>query len=86
MNQESIKNIFLNNGLQASVKLIEIGFGEFQRLDLANDFYHLPFQLVSSGFERLMKCYICLGFHEKIMCILVARSLKAVVARVDMIC
>ena len=26
---------------------------------------HLPMQLLSSGFERLMKCYICLGYFEK---------------------
>ena len=32
---------------------------------MANDFYYLPFQLISSGFERLMKCYICLGHIEK---------------------
>ena len=51
--------------LFTALKLIEIGFGEFQNLDLANDFYHLPFQLVSSGFERLMKCHICFGYHEK---------------------
>ena len=32
---------------------------------MSNDFYYLPFQLISSGFERLMKCYICLGHSEK---------------------
>jgi len=29
------------------------------------EFYYLPFQLISSGFERFMKCYICLGYFEK---------------------
>jgi hypothetical protein len=65
MNEQTLKDIHLYDELLTALKLIEIGFGEFQNLDLANDFYHLPFQLVSSGFERLMKCHICLGYHEK---------------------
>jgi len=65
MNEQALKDIHLHDELLTAFKLIEIGFGEFQNLDLANDFYHLPFQLVSSGFERLMKCHICFGYHEK---------------------
>lgn len=64
MNNEIFKNICLEDELLTSVKLIELGFGELQNLDLSNDFYHLPFQLLSSGFERLMKCHICLGYLE----------------------
>ena len=60
-----IKNIHLHDELNTAVRLIEIGLGEFQNLDMGNDFYHLTFQLLSSGFERLMKCHICLGFFEK---------------------
>ncbi|MBD3329756.1 hypothetical protein GF357_04660 [Candidatus Dojkabacteria bacterium] len=44
--------------------MIKLGFGELQNLDMGNDFYYLPFQLLSSGFERLMKCYICFGHFE----------------------
>lgn len=65
MSQKALKDIYLHDELLTAFRLIEIGFGEFQNLDLANDFYHLPFQLVSSGFERLMKCHICFGYHEK---------------------
>lgn len=65
MSKEALKDIYLHDELLTAFRLIEIGFGEFQNLDLANDFYHLPFQLVSSGFERLMKCHICFGYHEK---------------------
>lgn len=65
MNREILKDISLHDELLASAKLIELGFAEYQNLDLGNDFYYLPFQLLSSGFERLMKCYICLGYHEK---------------------
>jgi len=59
-----LKELYLDDELRTAVELIELGFGEFQNLDLANDFYYLPFQLLSSGFERLMKCHICLGYYE----------------------
>jgi len=65
MNNEVIKELSLNEELITSVRLIKLGFGEYQNLDMANDFYYLPFQLISSGFERLMKCYICFGHYEK---------------------
>ena len=58
------KNLHLINELNASVKLLELGLGEIQNLSLENDFYFLPLQLLSSGLERLMKSYICLGFYE----------------------
>lgn len=64
MNNDVKKDLALYEELEASIKLIQLGFGEFQNLDMANDFYHLPFQLISSGFERLMKCHICLGYVE----------------------
>ena len=54
----------MDDELRTAIKPIELGFGEFQNLDLANNFYYLPFQLLSSGFERLMKCHICLGYYE----------------------
>ncbi len=65
MNDEIIRKSSLNEELITSIRLIKLGFGEYQNLDMANDFYYLPFQLISSGFERLMKCYICLGYYEK---------------------
>lgn len=65
MNDEVIRKLSLNEELNTSVRLIKLGFGEYQNLDMANDFYYLPFQLISSGFERLMKCYICFGHYEK---------------------
>jgi hypothetical protein len=60
-----IKDLCLHDELVTSIKLIKLGFGEFQNLNILNDFYFLPFQLLSSGFERIMKCHICLGYHEK---------------------
>lgn len=59
------KEFSLDTELRASIRLIEIGLGELQNLSPINDFYHLPFQLLASGFERLMKCHICYGHHEK---------------------
>jgi len=66
MNDETLKKLSLNEELNTSIRLIKLGFGEYQNLDMANDFYYLPFQLISSGFERFMKCYICFGHYEKV--------------------
>ncbi|MDP2895912.1 MAG: hypothetical protein Q8Q12_05045, partial [bacterium] len=44
-----------------AVGLIKIGLRELNRIDGANDFYHVPIQLLASGLERFMKCIIC--FH-----------------------
>lgn len=65
MNEQVIRNIALLEELETSAKLIKLGFGELQNLDTGNDFYFLPFQLLSQGFERLMKAYICLGYLNK---------------------
>jgi hypothetical protein len=65
MKDYELKHIYLNDELTTSIKLIKLGFGELQNLDMGNDFYYLPFQLLSSGLERLMKCHICLGYLEK---------------------
>jgi len=62
---ESIKELHLIDELTTASRLIEIGFGELQNLDSKNDFYFIPLQLISSGFERLMKCHICLGYFER---------------------
>lgn len=50
----------LQDELETAIKLIKAGLGELQEIDMDNDFYHLPHQLLASGFERLMKCYILL--------------------------
>ena len=38
------------------------GLGELQRIDGANDFYHLPLALLAGGLERLCKVVFC--FHS----------------------
>jgi len=50
--------------LETSHKLIVAGFGTLQEIDTANAFYHLPHQLLASGLERLMKCYIALVYED----------------------
>jgi hypothetical protein len=42
MNREILQDISLHEKLLASAKLIELGFAEYQNLDLGNDFYYLP--------------------------------------------
>jgi hypothetical protein len=51
MDVEFTRNIALIEELETSVRLLKLGFGEYQNLGGANDFYYLPFQLISSGFE-----------------------------------
>ena len=64
MNNLMSKDIHLNLEMETSIKLIKIGLKEYQNISMSNDFYYIPFQLLSNGIERLMKCYLCLGYHE----------------------
>ena len=63
MSADIQKTLCMDDELRTSCKLIKLGLGELQCIDLGNDFYHLPLQLISSGLERFMKCYFCL-VHE----------------------
>ena len=63
--QNDIQKYFaLLEELETSSKLIVLGFGEIQNISLINNFHFLPFQLLSQGFERFMKSYICLGYKN----------------------
>ena len=59
---DSLKFLCLFEELETSRELIRSGFGHLQEIDMTNTFYHLPHQLLASGFERLMKCYISLVY------------------------
>lgn len=61
---ETLKHFSLLEEFDTSYKLINLGFGELQNLNTSNNFYFLPFQLLSQGFERLMKGYICISYYE----------------------
>ena len=65
MNADSTKFLCLLEELKTSCKLIKAGFGSLQEIDMGNDFYHLPHQLMASGLERFMKCYIALVYEGR---------------------
>lgn len=44
-----------------SIKLLKRGMGDLQKINGANDFYPAPILLLSSGYERLIKCLLCLA-------------------------
>ena len=55
---DTLRFVCLLEELETSRELLRSGFGHLQEIDMGNTFYHLPHQLLASGFERLMKCYI----------------------------
>ena len=57
------KKMNLHREVRVSMKLIRLGFKELQTISFINDFYFLPFLLLSTGFERLMKCMLCYKHH-----------------------
>ncbi|MCT3727884.1 hypothetical protein CMT90_11840 [Elizabethkingia anophelis] len=65
MTIEVPKHFALIEEFETANKLILMGFGELQNLNISNNFYFLPFQLLSQGFERLMKAYICVSHLEQ---------------------
>ncbi len=65
MSTDLSKFISLVDELEISHELIASGFGTLQEIDAGNDLYHVPHQLMASGLERLMKCYICLVYEGR---------------------
>ena len=62
---DSARFLCIYEELETSIELLKSGFGHLQEIDMGNTFYHLPHQLMASGFERLMKCYISLVYHGR---------------------
>ena len=65
MANATYKFFCLNEELDSSHTLLLTGFGCLQQIDMSNAFYHLPHQLLASGMERLMKCYIALVYRGR---------------------
>ncbi len=65
MGTDAEKFLCLLEEIETSHKLIKAGFGSLQEIDMANEFYHLPHQLLASGLERLMKCYISVVYEDR---------------------
>jgi|AntAceMinimDraft_9_1070365.scaffolds.fasta_scaffold14123_1 hypothetical protein len=57
--------IALDDEVRASINLIQTGLAELQNIDDGNDFYYLPFILLSNGLEKLLKVIICFYFWEQ---------------------
>ncbi len=51
----TLQKVALTEELDAAVKLIGLGVTALRELDAANDFYHLPMQLLAQGLERFLK-------------------------------
>ena len=58
---DAYRKICLINEVDTSIRLLKRGMGELQSISSANDFYHVSFLLLSSGYERLIKCLLCLA-------------------------
>ena len=64
--QEKLRQFLcLLEELETSRELLKSGFGHLQEIDTGNTFYHLPHQLMASGLERFMKCYITLVYDGR---------------------
>jgi hypothetical protein len=50
--------------LETAAKMTQYGMDALHDLDAANDFHHLPMQLLSQGFERLLKVTYALAVRE----------------------
>lgn len=55
----TLQRVVIGEELLTAVRLLKTGLRELNRIDGANDFFHLPILLLSSGFERMMKTVIC---------------------------
>jgi len=60
-----IRKLYLEEELLMSKDILVVGMKELQSISPSNDQYYVPLQLISMAFERLMKCYLCLGYYEQ---------------------
>jgi len=59
------KTICFQDELETALNLIKTGFCELQEMNSRYEGFHLPQQLIASGFERLFKCYFCLVYKAR---------------------
>lgn len=65
MTDEQNRFFHLLDELRNANQLLTDGFGALQEIDRDKDSYHIPHQLIASGLERLMKCFIAVVHHGK---------------------
>lgn len=58
------RKICLLDEVKTSIKLLKKGMGDLQKISGKNDFYHAPILMLSSGYERLIKCLLCLALMD----------------------
>lgn len=61
------KKFCLLDEVKTSIKLLKKGMGGLQNISGKNDFYHVPILLLSNGYERLIKCLLCLALMDNNM-------------------
>lgn len=59
------RGIALLEELHTAVGLAQLGLGALQGIDGANNFYHLPLQLLASSKERLLKIMLSVDLKQK---------------------
>jgi hypothetical protein len=59
-----IRRIYLLKEVEVSIKLLKNGMRDLQKLGTSNDFFHGPILMLSSGYERLIKCLLCLALMD----------------------
>lgn len=64
MQNLAYREICLLMEVETSIKLLKKGMGDLQKISGSNDFYHAPILLLSSGYERLIKCLLCLALMD----------------------
>lgn len=65
MTDEQIRLTHLIDELSNANELLVDGFGALQEIDFDNYSYYIPHQLIASGLERLMKCFISVVHHGR---------------------
>ena len=65
MENLAYREICLLREVETSIKLLKKGMGDLQKISGSNDFRHAPILLLSSGYERLIKCLLCLASMDE---------------------
>ncbi|MHC1600573.1 MAG: hypothetical protein ACXQS5_07140 [Candidatus Methanospirareceae archaeon] len=65
MENLAYREICLSREVETSIKLLKKGMGDLQKISGSNDFHHAPILLLSSGYERLIKCLLCLASMDE---------------------
>ncbi|MFW9876321.1 MAG: hypothetical protein ACFFG0_24770 [Candidatus Thorarchaeota archaeon] len=65
MTNRILRNICLHLETEVAYNCIIKGLGDVKRISFNNDFYYAPLSLLSSGFEKLLKCILCYIYRNE---------------------